>query len=108
MQPVVHELHIDSAPESIALAEANMCLAFRTPVGPGHMCQTLLQCRSCSRRGSGSCSERGSGLIGLPLSQPLQGGPETKSTVHVSLRKVRMEECLQHHLRPQAALLKLV
>ena len=35
---VLHELHIDEASESIALAEANVSLALRAPVRPGHMC----------------------------------------------------------------------
>lgn len=66
MKLVLHELHIDGAPESIALAEANVSLALRAPVRPGHMCLFY------HRHG------RGSTLNGLLISQPLQSSPASK------------------------------
>ncbi len=42
---VLHDLHIDGAPQRVALAEANTGFALRAPVRPGHMC--VLSHQSC-------------------------------------------------------------
>ena len=87
MKLVLHELHIDGAPESIALAEANMSFALRMPVRPGHMLQTLLQCGSSSRRRRSP--------KGLLLSQPLQGSPASNNSPCLS-QSTRQH--IAHHL----------
>ena len=45
LELVLHDLHIDGAPQRIALAEANVGFALGAPVRPRHMC--VLSHQSC-------------------------------------------------------------
>lgn len=65
LELVLHELHVDGAPQGVALAQANVGLALRAPVRPWHM--ALLHCNI----GRGRCST----WSGLPDSHSHQGSP---------------------------------